>query len=97
MGRRAEVTNRTHLSTSVGNFVRPVILGMLLALLFTSLFGCGSEDSVPENTSQPVQTQPMPNPFLPITPIVPPDPNCSRDLAGTCRHNPPSMGALEVS
>lgn len=55
-----------------------------LPLCFLILTGCGTSDS---NTPQPIYAEPIPTPM----------PECRRDLAGTCRHNPPSMGALEVT
>lgn len=66
------------------------LVGAIVLLLF--LFSCGSSSSTTDIAA--------PEPVSPPITVIDPPPliqECiTRDLAGTCRKNPPTMGALEV-
>lgn len=64
----------------------------LISLLFL-LFGCGSSSSSTADTSV---TEPVTPPVFIIDPPPLLEECVTRDLAGTCRKNPPTMGALEI-
>lgn len=78
---------------------------MTIALLIVVLTGCGSDSTelpvVPAAPPDPVLRNPpqlQPVPVFPAAPSATCDESrlAALDLAGMCRANPPTMGALEA-
>ena len=73
---------------------------LILACGLFALHACGRDTSVPSTVQLPIDepvTPPVTTPVDPVTGLPCGEWLGSIDLAGTCRHNPPTSGALEVT